>query len=119
MRWRIKVKKALLAIGTAALIFVLSPAAHAQVPYGYDPYGGYAQPDYPQAYDPYYQLHVLHYQLYLQQYGYYYYAAPPVFVPGAPVVVAPSVAGAPVVAPGVVSRPVPVLRSTIPVVKRR
>ncbi|HEY1266296.1 MAG TPA: hypothetical protein VGH16_03505 [Candidatus Binatia bacterium] len=113
-------KKALLAIGTAALLFVLSPAAHAQVPYyGYDPYAAYAQPDYPQAYDPYYQLHVLHYQLYLQPYGYYYYTPPPVFVPGAPVVVAPSIAAPAGAGSRVVSRPVPPLRSAIPVVKRR
>ncbi len=111
-------KTALLAIGTAALLFVFSPPARAQVSYGYDPYGAYAQPDY-QAYDPYYQLHVLHYQLYLQPYGYYYYAAPPIVVPGAPVVVAPRVAAPAVATPGVVSRPAPALRSAIPVVKRR
>jgi len=38
-------------------------------PYYYDPYwdGAQYQPD-PQEYDPYYKLHVFHYQLYLPQY---------------------------------------------------
>lgn|SRR5215813_6910706 len=108
------VKQVLFAICFAAAVFFSSAPARAQVPYGYDPYGAYVdvQPDYPQAYDPYYQLHVLHYQLYLQSYGYYYpayFAAPQVVVPAAPVLTAP----------GVVRRPGPVLRSAIPVVKRR
>jgi len=109
------VKRILLAIGFTTALVILSAPARAQVPYGYDPYAAYVevQPDYPQAYDPYYQLHVIHYQLYLQPYGYYYYpgyyAAPRVGVPGAPIVAAP----------GVVSRPMAPLRSAIPVVKRR
>ena len=108
-------KKILLAIGFTTALVILSAPARAQVPHGYDPYGAYVevQPDYPQAYDPYYQLHVIHYQLYLQPYGYYYYpgyyAAPRVGVPAAPVVAAP----------GVVSRSAAPLRSAIPVVKRR
>ena len=112
-------KKILLAIGfTTGLLFLSSPV-RAQVPYGYDPYGAYVevQPDYPQAYDPYYQLHVMHYQLYLQPYGYYYpayFGAPQAVAPAAPVLAAPGVA-----ARGVVSRAAAPLRSAIPVVKRR
>ena len=105
-------KKILLAIGFTTALVISSAPARAQVPYGYDPYGAYVevQPDYPQAYDPYYQLHVIHYQLYLQPYGYYYpYYAPRVVVPGAPVIAAP----------GVVGRTAAPLRSTVPVVKRR
>ncbi|HTM10676.1 MAG TPA: hypothetical protein VL754_19980 [Verrucomicrobiae bacterium] len=49
-------------------------------PYAYEtPYGD------PQAYDPYYELHTLHYQLYLPPYQYYSYCcAPTVIVPPAP-----------------------------------
>jgi len=110
------VKQLLFAIGFGIVLFCLSASARAQVPYGYDPYGAYVgvQPDYAYAYDPYYQLHVIHYQLYLQQCPYYY---PSYFVPAAPVVVPPAVVVP--AAPRVVSRPAPVVRAATPVVRGR
>ena len=109
-------KKILLVVGFTAALVILSAPARAQAPYGYDPNGAYVDP---QANDPNYQLHVIHYQLYLQQYGYYdpypvYFGAPQIFVPTAPVVAAPGVA-----VRGAVNRPAPALRSAIPVVTRR
>ena len=72
-----------------ALAFLSAGAAPAQVylpgyPY-YAPYGyGELYGD-PQYYDPYYELHVLHYQLYLPYpYYSYYCCAPAVIVPPAP-----------------------------------
>jgi len=85
------------------------PAA-AQAYDPYDPYGTYAiDPQYAQSYDPYYELHQIHYQLYLRSYGYYpypYYTAAPRFV-----VVAPPLFGGPVAA-----QP---LRAGPPAVRRR
>lgn len=85
-------KKLVFVMALISLI-AAATAARAQV---YDPYAnpyGYAPADaYPQVYDPYYQLHVIHYQLYLGGYNYYPY---PYFVPVAPVVVAPPAVVAP------------------------
>ncbi len=48
-------------------------------PYPYYYWDGYQYQQYwPQAYDPYYELHVLHYELYLPQYQYPPY---PMFLP--------------------------------------
>ena len=64
------------AIALAGLLILLgSLDARAQVyaPYPDAPYGdGFQYQPYPyaQQYDPYYDLHVMHYQLYLQPYGY-------------------------------------------------
>ena len=84
-------KKIVVTMAAVLLGMVLSGSAAAQA---YDPYGyGAYAPDpyaYAQVYDPYYELHQIHYQLYLRPYGYYpyaYFAAPAV-----PVVVAPPVA---------------------------
>jgi hypothetical protein len=69
-------KAIFLSIALMGLLVLGSQEAKAQVyePYPYVPYGYAYQPyPYPQYYDPYYDLHVLHYQLYLQQYGYPYY----------------------------------------------
>jgi hypothetical protein len=53
---------------------------YAHPPYGYGaPYQPYP---YPQYYDPYYDLHVMHYQLYLQQYAGYPIYQPCCFVAG-------------------------------------
>lgn len=52
---------------------------------GYAPYWGgvqYQPYPYPQQYDPYYELHVMHYQLYLQQYPGYPIYQPCCFVGG-------------------------------------
>ena len=101
-------KNILLVIAALGLMAALTGTAHAQAygyPYGYD---AYAPSDYYAQYDPYYELHVLHYQLYLGNYGYYY--SYPYVVAPAPVVVAPPLVAAPVRQP---------LRTAPTVVRRR
>jgi hypothetical protein len=61
--------------------------------YYYDPPYGTPYGD-PRAYDPYYELHALHYQLYLNPYQYQsypYYVAPPIIARPArpPIIVSP------------------------------
>jgi hypothetical protein len=52
---------------------ILNVDGHEYGPDYYSPYWNGAQhPFYPQQYDPYYELHVLHYQLYRPQYQLYY-----------------------------------------------
>jgi hypothetical protein len=90
-------KAMLLAIGLTILVLGNHQAtAQMYQPYPYSPYenGVQYQPySYPQQYDPYYDLHVMHYQLYLQQYpGYPLYQSfyqPCCFVSGVPVWPAP------------------------------
>jgi hypothetical protein len=103
------VKKIKIAIIVLGLITLVAGAAHAQF-YGYaNGYGGYPPVDPYAAYDPYYELHVMHYQLYLGQYGYYSYSYPYV-VPSAPVIITPSAVAAP-------ARRTP--RATAPTARRR
>ena len=88
-------KTPLLAVTLLGLLFLASQEARAQI---YDPYAGqywdgaqyqpYSQPS-----DPYYELHTLHYQLYLQQY------------PGYPVVQTCCFVGAPGWSPVIVTPP--------------
>jgi hypothetical protein len=88
------VKKFLLAIAMFGLVAVFSGTARAYDAYYYDSYDPYAVEA--QSYDPYYELHLIHYQLYLRSYPtviypYYYVVRPaPVFVGAPPVVVAPT-----------------------------
>ena len=93
-------KTFLSAIAIASLVAVDSSVAQAYDPYyyyeAYDPYAVSVQ--YAPPYDPYYELHQIHYQLYLRPYVVYPY---PFFVPSpARVVVVgpPPVVGAPFVA---------------------
>jgi hypothetical protein len=81
------VKIFLSAIAIASLVAVYSGAAQAYDPY-YDAYDPYAVPV---QYDPYYELHQIHYQLYLRPYAVYPY---PFFIPSPARVV---VVGSPVV----------------------
>ena len=83
-------------------LFLLSAriaGAQAYAPYYYDPYApcAYGAPyGDPSQYDPYYELHTMHYQLYLDPYGFYpYCSAPLVVAPPAPprVVVRPPARG--------------------------
>jgi hypothetical protein len=88
------VKTLLLAIVLLALAAILSGTARAYDPY-YDPnYYDPAGSDYAASYDPYYELHLIHYQLYLRSYPYpypYYVVPVPVFsIRTPPVVVGPS-----------------------------
>ncbi len=89
-------KTLLLAIAVLSLI-VYSGQAQAYDPYFYDPYDvgvQYVQPD-----DPYYELHQIHYQLYLRPYSFYPY---PYFVPSPARVV---VIGAPAIGAPVIAKP--------------
>jgi len=64
--------------------------------YPYPPYGYGAPYGDPSQYDPYYELHTMHYQLYLDPYGFYpYWSAPVIIAPPAPprVVVRPPARG--------------------------
>ena len=74
----------------------------------YQPYPQYQSYPYPQQYDPYYDLHVMHYQLYLQQYpGYPVYQPfyqPCCFITGVPVWTAPVIRQP---GPKVAPRPLP------------
>ena len=77
-----------LAIGLVVLLVAGRAELQAQIynPYPYAPYwdGTQYQPyPYPQQYDAYYDLHVMHYQLYRQPYGYPYYQ-PCCYAPGIP-----------------------------------
>jgi hypothetical protein len=86
-----------LSVALMTLLVLGSHQANAQMygPYPYAPYwdGVQYQPyPYPQQYDPYYELHVMHYQLYLQQYPGYPVYQPCCFVTGvAPVWTPPAV----------------------------
>ena len=61
-------------------------------PYTYAPGSQYHQPyPYAQQYDPYYDLHVLHYQLYLPQYPGYPLYQSCCFAVGVPVLVQPAI----------------------------
>jgi len=82
-------KAIFLSIALLALLVLGSHEVKAQMyePYPYGAYwdGSQYQPyPYPQQYDPYYELHVMHYQLYLQQYPGYPIYQPCCFV-GVPV----------------------------------
>jgi hypothetical protein len=63
-------KTAFLTVVLSALIFLVVSDLPAQTyPYPYYYWDGYQYQQYsPQDYDPYYELHVLHYQLYRPQY---------------------------------------------------
>ena len=66
-------KISLMTIILAALLISFTRDVHAQEYNSryYDQYwDGTESQSYPQQYDPYYELHVLHYQLYLPQYQY-------------------------------------------------
>jgi hypothetical protein len=86
------VKKFLLAIAMLSLVTVFSGTARAYDAYYYDSYEPYIVEA--QSYDPYYELHQIHYQLYLRSYStvvYPYYVRPVrVFVGAPPVVIAPA-----------------------------
>jgi hypothetical protein len=82
------VKKLLLAIAMLSLVTVFSGTARAYYPYYYESYDPYIVEV--QSYDPYYELHQIHYQLYLRSYPtvvYPYYVRPVRVFVGAPVVV--------------------------------
>ena len=92
-------KALILAIGLMSVIVLGHHEAIAQM-YAPEPYAPYwdgvqYQPPYPypQQYDPYYDLHVMHYQLYLQQYpgypAYQPFYQPCCFVAGVPIWTAP------------------------------
>lgn len=82
----------LLALGTREV----KAQMYGLYPYGPDWNGVQYQPyPYPQQYDPYYDLHVMHYQLYLQQYPGYPVYQPCCFVAGV----------APLWSPSFVTRP--------------
>jgi hypothetical protein len=94
-------KAIILAIGLMSILTLGNHEAAAQMydPYSYgaywdgaqyQPYPQYQPNPYPQQYDPYYDLHVIHYQLYLQQYpGYPVFYPTCCFVTGIPVLSAP------------------------------
>jgi hypothetical protein len=94
-------KKVFTALAFLALFLLSARIAGAQVyaPYYYDPYAPYAYgAPYGDAsqYDPYYELHTMHYQLYLNPYGYYpYWNGPVIIAPPAPprVVLRPPASG--------------------------
>jgi hypothetical protein len=100
------VKRVLLAVAVAGLLAVFSGRAQASEPYYYDPYTLEAPVPPAPYYDPYYQLHVIHYQLYLRSYPTVVY---PYYVRRVPVVVA---------APPVVVLPAGVLKAATPVRSR-
>jgi len=68
----------------------------------YDPYSQYQPYPYAQRYDPYYDLHVLHYQLYLPQYPGYPFYQSCCFATGVPVLAQPAI---PVPVPHVIVAP--------------
>jgi hypothetical protein len=74
-------KTLLTVVALSVLVAVLSGSAQAHDPY-YDPYDPYVA-DVP-SYDPYYRLHLIHYQLYPKSYPTVVY---PYYVRRAPVVV--------------------------------
>ena len=80
-------KTLFLSIALMSLLLLGNGEVNAQMvgPYPYAPYwdGVQYQPyPYPQQNDPYYELHVMHYQLYLQQYPGYPVYQPCCFVTG-------------------------------------
>jgi hypothetical protein len=98
-------KKIFTALAFFGLFLLTARIAGAQYygPYPYYPYPyAYGTPyDDPSQYDPYYELHTMHYQLYLNPYGYYpYWGAPVIVTPPAP--------------PRVVVRPPPATRGNVP-----
>jgi hypothetical protein len=109
-------KALLFSIALMGLLVLPSGKAGAQtyepypyVPYGNDvPYGSgvpYGAYPYPQQYDPYYDLHTMHYQLYLQQQ-----------YPGYPIYQPCCLAVGPVLGPPVVvSRPRVIIAPRLPV----
>jgi hypothetical protein len=108
-------KALLFSLALMGLLVLTSGKAGAQtydpyVPYGSDvPYGSgvpYGAYPYSQQYDPYYDLHTMHYQLYLQQYPGYPY---PVYQPCCLVV------GPVLTPPVVVSRPRVIIAPRLPV----
>jgi len=73
----------------AAVLFFSTAQAHDPYYDNYDPYIE-AVPN-PASYDPYYQLHVIHYQLYRRNYIIYpYYVRPVRVFVGSPVILSPS-----------------------------
>ena len=83
-------KAIFLSIAVMGLLLLESHEVKAQMygPYGYAPYWGgvqYQPYPYPQNYDAYYDLHIMHYQLYLRQYPGYSVYQPCCFAGGAPV----------------------------------
>jgi hypothetical protein len=106
----IEMKKIFAALAFFSLFISTAGIAGAQyyAPYPYYPYApyGYGAPySDPSQYDPYYELHTMHYQLYLDPYGYYY----PYW--NGPVGIAPP---APPPPPRVVRRPPPATRPAVP-----
>ena len=99
-------KKLFTALVFFGLFLLTARIAGAQdyAPYYYYPYAPYAYgAPYgdPSQYDPYYELHTMHYQLYLDPYGFYpYWSAPVIVTPPAP--------------PRVVVRPPPATRGNVP-----
>ena len=75
-------KMLLLALVMLSLVVVYAGTGRAYDPYYYDPYDSYnVSVQYLPPYDPYYELHQIHYQLYLRPYypySYRYYAVSPV-----------------------------------------
>ncbi len=106
-------KKIFTALAFLGLLLSTARIAGAQyyAPYPYYPYSpyGYGAPySDPSQYDPYYELHTMHYQLYLDPYGYY----SPYW--NGPAVVAPPPRPAPPAPPRVVVRPPPATRPVPP-----
>jgi hypothetical protein len=86
------VRKLFLPIAILTVLMIYSGTARAYDPYAYASYDAY--PVEAPSYDPYYELHQIHYQLYLRSYPtvvypYYVIRPVPVFVGAPPVVVAP------------------------------
>ncbi len=108
-------KTAFLMVMLAGLFFLGASDLGAQAyPYPYYYWDGFQYQQYwPQAYDPYYELHVLHYELYLPQYQYQPYPIAPPLYPSC------CFAGGIVISrpPAFVSRPLPGAR--LPVMRRR
>jgi hypothetical protein len=69
-----KMKIFLLTLLAVSLLLIYAKAAQAHDPYYYD----LSVPYHPSPYDPYYELHQMHYQLYLKPYPPYYYQHYPV-----------------------------------------
>lgn len=94
-------KAIIFSIALMGLLVLGSRDVNAQIygSYGYPPYWGvpYQPYPYPQNYDPYYDLHVMHYQLYFQQYPGYPYYQPCCFAGIGPLWSAPVVTPPPVI----------------------
>jgi hypothetical protein len=107
-----QMKAIVMAVGLMSVLLLGNHEATAQMyqPYPYNPYWDgvqYQSYPYPQQYDPYYDLHVMHYQLYLQQYpGYPVYPSfyqPCCFIAGIPIQSTPVIRPR----PNPASRPLP------------